>query len=122
MGAIKRIKKKKDEISFCHELNLIVAEIISFKSGTTNNGTTAETSLKQKTGVCQDYAHIMISLARIFDIPARYINGYLMESNNSNHYSTHAWVEVFIRNLGWVGFDPSHKKCIDENYIRISCG
>ena len=64
----------------------------------------------------------MISLARIFDIPARYINGYLMESNNSNNYSTHAWVEVFIKNLGWVGFDPSHKKCIDENYIRISCG
>ena len=118
----KKLKKKKDEISFCHELNLIVAEIMSFKTGSTNNGTTAETSLKQKKGVCQDYAHIMISLARIFDIPARYINGYLMESNNSNSYSTHAWVEVFIKNLGWVGFDPSHKKCIDENYIRISCG
>ena len=42
MGVIKKIKKNKDEISFCHELNLIVAEIISFKSGSTNNGTTAE--------------------------------------------------------------------------------
>ena len=45
-----------------------------------------------------------------------------MEDNNTDNYSTHAWVELNIESLGWVGFDPSHKKCIDENYIRISCG
>ena len=36
--------------------------------------------------------------------------------------TTHAWVEIFINNLGWVAFDPSHKKCIDDKYIRISTG
>ena len=45
-----------------------------------------------------------------------------MQDNNTDNYSTHAWVELNIESLGWVGFDPSHKKCIDENYIRISCG
>ena len=118
----KKIKQKKNIINFCHELNLLVADAISFKTGSTNNDTTAEQSLLQKKGVCQDYAHILISLARFFSIPARYVNGYLMEDNNTDNYSTHAWVELNIESLGWVGFDPSHKKCIDENYIRISCG
>ncbi len=118
----KSIKRNKDEIKFCHNLNLIVSEAILFKSGSTNNETSAECSLRLGTGVCQDYAHILISLARYFEIPARYVNGYLLEDNNTNKFYTHAWVELFITNLGWVAFDPSHKKCIDEKYVRISCG
>ncbi len=118
----KKIKKSTDKIKFCHDLNLMVSDAIVFKTGTTNNSTTAESSLQLSKGVCQDYAHILISLARLFEIPARYINGYLMDDINSNDYFTHAWVELFISELGWIGFDPSHKKCIDENYVRISCG
>ena len=45
-----------------------------------------------------------------------------MNDSNLNNYSSHAWIELYINDLGWVGFDPSHKKCIDENYVRISCG
>ena len=45
-----------------------------------------------------------------------------MDDNNISHYSSHAWVEMYINDLGWVAFDPSHKKCIDQNYVRISCG
>ena len=118
----KKIKKSTDKIKFCHDLNLMVSDAIVFKTGTTNNSTTAESSMQLSKGVCQDYAHILISLARLFEIPARYINGYLMDDINSNDYFTHAWVELFITELGWIGFDPSHKKCIDENYVRISCG
>ena len=118
----KKINKKKEEIKFCHNLNLIVSEVLDFKTGLTNNNTTAENSLLLGKGVCQDYAHILISLSRLFKIPARYVNGYLMDDNNTNNYSTHAWAELYISNLGWVGFDPSHKKCIDEKYVRVSCG
>ena len=118
----RKIIKKNDEIKFCHDLNIIVYETINFKTGITNNQTTAEESLKLKKGVCQDYAHILISLSKIFSIPARYVNGYLRDDNHINNYSSHAWVELFIKELGWVAFDPSHKKCIDENYVRISCG
>ena len=100
----------------------MVSESIKFEAEATNNNTTAESSLQLGKGVCQDYAHILISLARLFDIPARYINGYLLEDSNNNKFFTHAWVELYITNLGWVAFDPSHKKCIDENYVRISCG
>ena len=118
----KKIKKKNDKIQFCHDLNAIVYETIKFKTGITNNQTTAEESLKLETGVCQDYAHILISLSKIFSIPSRYVNGYLMDDSNISNYSSHAWVELYISDLGWVAFDPSHKKCIDENYVRISCG
>ena len=118
----KKIKKIDDEIKFSHSLNIIVFEAINFKTGITNNQTTAEESLRLEKGVCQDYAHILISLSKIFNIPARYINGYLMDDNNMSNYSSHAWVELYIRELGWVAFDPSHKKCIDENYVRVSCG
>ena len=118
----KKIKKKKDQIKFCHDLNRIVSEVLDFKTGITNNKTTAEEALKLEKGVCQDYAHILISLSKIFNIPSRYVNGYLMDDNNISHYSSHAWVEMYINDLGWVAFDPSHKKCIDQNYVRISCG
>ena len=118
----KKIKKKNDQIKFCHDLNRIVSEVLDFKTGITNNKTTAEEALKLEKGVCQDYAHILISLSKMFDIPSRYVNGYLMDDNNISNYSSHAWVETYINELGWVAFDPSHKKCIDQNYVRISCG
>ena len=84
--------------------------------------TTAKKSIEQGEGVCQDFAHILICLARMNNLPARYINGFLLEDLNSQENSTHAWVEIFVEDLGWVGFDPSHNKCIDEKYVRISCG
>ena len=55
-------------------------------------------------------------------IPARYVNGFLYEDLNTTENSTHAWGELFLNEIGWVGFDPSHKKCIDDKYIRINSG
>ena len=72
--------------------------------------TSSKEALRQKKGVCQDFAHILISIARQNRLPARYINGFLLEETNSGENTTHAWVEIFIKDLGWVGFDPSHKK------------
>ena len=119
----KKVKKNRNNlIEFCHELNFITGQSIKHVSGSTSISTTAKKSIEQGKGVCQDFAHILISLARLNNIPARYINGFLLEDLNSGENSTHAWVEIYIDDLGWVGFDPSHKKCIDKKYIRISCG
>ena len=96
--------------------------LLTYGIGTTNIDTTAEEAFLLKKGVCQDFAHILISMARYNDFPARYINGFLFEDANSTENTTHAWVEIFINDIGWIGFDPSHKKCVDEKYVRVSCG
>lgn len=117
-----RIKKTNDKIELCHNLNLATFKSIKHVTGSTSTTTTAKKSIEQGEGVCQDFAHILICLARMNNLPARYINGFLLEDLNSQENSTHAWVEIFVEDLGWVGFDPSHNKCIDEKYVRISCG
>ena len=115
-------KKKSDLISFIHRLNLIVSDSIKYSEGSTNTSTSSKQALRQGRGVCQDFAHILISAARFMNLPARYINGFLLEDLNSGENSTHAWTEIYIEELGWVAFDPSHKKCIDQTYVRVSAG
>ena len=124
---IKEISRKvqgnyKDEVEFAHKLNLVVSNSIDYVSGSTTTSTSSKEALRQKKGVCQDFAHILISIARQNRLPARYINGFLLEETTSGENTTHAWAEIFIKHLGWVGFDPSHKRCIDEKYIRVSSG
>ena len=115
--------KSDDKIETGHELLSNIANLVKYIPYTTNTFTTAAEALKQKKGVCQDQAHIMISAARFLGIPARYINGYMHNNMNSSEFqSTHAWAELYFQNLGWVGFDPTNQCCPDERYIRVSCG
>ena len=115
-------RKNNDTITFCHQINEIVSKSIKYVSGSTSVSTSAKRSIEQGKGVCQDFAHILISLARENSLPARYINGFLIEDLNAQEHTTHAWTEIYVEDLGWVAFDPSHNKCIDEKYVRISCG
>ena len=114
--------KKKNLIEFAHELNLSVSNSIKYVSGSTSTSTSSREAIEQGEGVCQDFAHILISAARLCGIPARYVNGFLYEDSNAAENSTHAWGELFLKEIGWVGFDPSHKKCVDDKYIRINSG
>ena len=116
-----KIKSKLDSVDFCHQLNEIVGNSISYESGSTSIETKATDAISIGKGVCQDFAHILIGLARYYGYPARYVNGF--SAHESNGVSeTHAWVEIYITDLGWVAFDPSKKTCIDEKYIRVGCG
>ena len=102
---------------------ILVTQKIEYKPLSTTNDTTAQDAYKQKRGVCQDQAHIMISAARTIGIPARYVNGYMHNNSHpSDFQATHAWAEFYIQNLGWIGFDPTNNCCPDERYIRVSCG
>ena len=75
--------------------------------------------MKDRRGVCQDFAHLLIGLCRALKIPARYISGYLATEKAS---ATHAWVEVFIPGHGWRGLDPTHNRQIGETYVKIGHG
>ena len=76
-------KNNKNQIEFAHELNLIVSNSINYESGSTTTSTSSKDALMQKKGVCQDFAHILISAARFNQLPARYVNGFLLEETVS---------------------------------------
>lgn len=74
---------------------------------------------RDRRGVCQDFAHVMIGLCRAIKIPALYVSGYLATEQAS---ATHAWVEVLIPGVGWRPLDPTHNRPADETYIKIAVG
>jgi transglutaminase-like putative cysteine protease len=84
-------------------------------------------ALSTRTGVCQDFAHIMITLVRTkLRIPCRYVSGYLFhgesDKDRSVHSATHAWIEALIPQLGWVGFDPTNWLVAGDRHIRTAIG
>jgi transglutaminase-like putative cysteine protease len=106
-----------------HALSAAVADAIRYTPGETDHGTTAAEALALGHGVCQDHAHALIACALSLDIPARYVTGYLLASAETGlHEASHAWAELHVAGLGWVGFDASNRCCPDERYIRLGSG
>lgn len=119
----KEASETSDELSRAHVLSAAVSDAITYQSGATQVATTAAQALAQGTGVCQDYAHSLICIARLSGLPARYVSGYLNSTEEvSSDEAGHAWAEIFINELGWVGFDASNRCCPDANYLRLGSG
>jgi len=102
-------------------LTVAVAEAVAYTPGETHPGTTAAEALADGKGVCQDHAHLLIAAALTLDVPARYVTGYLHAAGDLAEAS-HAWAELYVEDLGWVGFDPSNGVSPDARYIRIGSG
>lgn len=94
----------------------LVHENMNYTKGVTAIDTTAEEALQSGEGVCQDYAHILLSLCREERIPARYVVGMLLGEGES-----HAWIEAFD-GKNWIGFDPTNNLIVDDAHIKISHG
>ncbi len=84
--------------------------------------------LQQRAGVCQDFAHTMISCLRSLEIPARYVSGYILNTPPPGKArligadASHAWVAAHCPGLGWIGFDPTNGKIADTEFITLSWG
>jgi len=112
-----------DDLERAHRISAAVADAIAYRPGTTHAHTTAAEALGQGEGVCQDHAHAVIAAARVAGLPARYVSGYLHASaDGTPHEAAHAWAEVWVEGLGWVGFDASNRCCPDAHYIRLGSG
>jgi transglutaminase-like putative cysteine protease len=111
-----------DALARAHLLSEAVADAIAYAPGTTDAHTTAAEALKQGQGVCQDHTHALIALAHAADLPARYVTGYLLTGADDANEASHAWAEVHVAGLGWVGFDAANRCCPDERYIRLGSG
>lgn len=124
---IRRIAKAvpdtvEGDIPRLHELAALVREAVVYKTGRTDVGTRAEEAVEAGHGVCQDHAHVFISAARLMGYPARYAGGYLMMNDRVDQEAGHAWAEVHVAGLGWVGFDISNAISPDERYVRVATG
>jgi len=92
---------------------------LKYESNSTHVHTHMSEVLRDRRGVCQDFAHLMLGLCRAVRIPARYVSGYLATEIAS---ATHAWVEVFVPGHGWRGLDPTHDCQIGETYVKLGNG
>ena len=108
-------------LEMAHALANAVRDAIAYTPGETDATTTAAEALAAGHGVCQDHAHALIAVALLKYIAARYVVGYL-HASGSIAEASHAWAELFVDGLGWVGFDPANGVSPDENYIRIGSG
>ena len=115
-------------------LNTHLFRTLRYRPGATDAGTTVEQFLKVKEGVCQDFAHLMISVCRAAGIPARYVSGYIetdpvlgpdgepLDTALIGATASHAWLEIFTPQGLWVGFDPTNDCLEGERHVQIGIG
>jgi transglutaminase-like putative cysteine protease len=112
-----------DRLELAHKLSAAVGQAIRYSTGATQMHTTAAEALALGEGVCQDHAHALIAVARVHELPARYVSGYLHSTADGQpHDAAHAWAEIHVEDLGWVGFDAANLCCPDERYVRLGSG
>lgn len=115
-----------DPLTALKKLNGAIYSAFEYQVGITEVHSPIEHALKEQRGVCQDFAHIMIAIARGWGIPARYVSGYLHHRrtapDRSHEDATHAWVEAYLPSMGWIGFDPTNNIMAGERHIRVAVG
>jgi transglutaminase-like putative cysteine protease len=96
----------------------------TYIKGITTIETTVDEIVAQKAGVCQDFAHVMLELLRMIGIPSRYVSGYICPNKNGmrGEGATHAWVEAYIPNHGWIGIDPTNNVWATNNHVKLAVG
>lgn len=118
--------KARDPLTAVRTLSTRIYEAFGYQAGVTHADSPIDLALEARQGVCQDFAHIMIAICRSWGIPARYVSGYLFTDRQAGDRSdpdaTHAWVEVFLPSLRWVGLDPTNNVEAGERHIAAAVG
>jgi transglutaminase-like putative cysteine protease len=126
LAAELRIQRRDDPLMLLLELNKQLYDHFNYSPSTTRVDSPIDEAIESRQGVCQDFAHIMITLVRQLGIPCRYVSGYLyhrqQDRDRSTSDATHAWVEALLPHLGWVGFDPTNALVAGDRHIRTALG
>ena len=100
-----------------------IREHLAYRKNVTRYDSTTDDFLAAGAGVCQDFTHLMLALLRLRQIPCRYVSGYLhVLPREGEDAQSHAWVEFYSPAAGWVPFDPTHNREIDERYVVVGHG
>ena len=101
----------------------------SYSPGSSYVSSTVDDLLERGTGVCQDFAHLMIATLRDLGVPARYVSGYFyagppgeIELDSPLQVESHAWVEAFVPGFGWWEVDPTNDTVADERHVTVAVG
>ena len=117
------VRRRDDPLTVLRDLNRDIHRIFDYSPKTTRVDSPIDEALSMRKGVCQDFAHIMITLVRHLQIPCRYVSGYLYRGEGrSTGEATHAWVEAYLPDIGWVGFDPTNNTLTNERHVRVAIG
>ncbi|MEM8485592.1 MAG: transglutaminase family protein [Bacteroidota bacterium] len=121
-----KLGRLADPLTTLIKLNKSIYEGFDYAPQSTHVESRIDEALKVRRGVCQDFTHIMITLGRMVGIPCRYVSGYLFHRNEDEDRSaedaTHAWMEAWLPELGWIGFDPTNNLIAGERHIRVAIG
>jgi transglutaminase-like putative cysteine protease/predicted glutamine amidotransferase len=108
------------------DLNASIFVDYQYRQGSTSLATTAFDVYANRRGVCQDFANLFICLARLIGVPARYACGYLYTGpshpNARMADASHAWVQVYLPEVGWRGFDPTNGVLTQTEHVRVAVG
>jgi transglutaminase-like putative cysteine protease len=121
----------RKESNMLNLVNLLMSSIyhqFEFKAGATNISTPIQEVMKNRKGVCQDFAHIAIASLRYMGLAAKYVSGYIEtlppkgEAKLTGADASHAWVAVYIPDFGWLEFDPTNNLLVDSKHITLAYG
>ena len=108
------------------DMNHTIFREYAYTQGVTTVFTTAFEVYVNRSGVCQDFTNLMICLARLLGVPARYVCGYIYTgpkaANTAQSEASHAWVQLYLPQVGWKGFDPTNGVLTQTDHVRVAVG
>lgn len=121
------VVRRDDPMTVLRQIKSGIFENFEYTPKSTSVDSPIDDALRNGSGVCQDFAHIMITLVRQLRIPCRYVSGYVAPKEfdadrTMAGQASHAWVEALLPGLGWVGFDPTNNRMVADRHIRCSVG
>lgn len=118
--------------TFAEAASSLVHTRFRYEKGATHVHSSAADVLAAGAGVCQDFAHLLLGIVRSRGVPARYVSGYLTPENTSGEsvrigeviggQASHAWVEAYVPEADWLGFDPTVGGRAGLRHIRLAYG
>jgi transglutaminase-like putative cysteine protease len=120
-----------DLIDVLLDMNSSIFKEYRYVQGATTVATTPFETYSNRRGVCQDFTNLFICLARLLGIPARYVCGYIytgpkaagpIGANERQGEASHAWVQVYLPEVGWKGFDPTNGILTQTDHVRVAVG
>jgi transglutaminase-like putative cysteine protease len=122
--------RSSDPLTTVRKTMAAIHEAFEYAPKTTHVDSPIDDALSTRQGVCQDFTHIMLALLRRWRLPCRYVSGYLApepdhtrtERSRVMSEATHAWIEVALPDLGWIGIDPTNNIEAGERHVRVAVG